>query len=630
MPSHDNETAKERMRRSRRRQRAQEGRILTRELGPFYFHPQTPPAPLRGAAANSAAAAAINMEVRDPDPPRAGGGGEVEGWIEEPLFPVPNPDPQQEREGGGDDEWMDESLFHMLGGVNIFDEEDGGGGEDGVEEGVAEANIGEYDPDDGGVSHLRLTKDREYARFCEYSHGFSDDDTTLLEIGTFFLYMTARGRMSKSVSEDVFRLMFQMAEAICHLKRARIPIRSASWGMKLALGKLKLPPLVTDVYELNEDGEEQLLDTVSVLRRDLQGTNVTKRVTRYRLSHLVRYIYFKHGVPWETPPIEWRALEVSTDGVDPSEKSAWAYHCTAISFPACGIAYPVYIHMFNKDRGSKLDTNEVYELFIKELMEMPRLILSRCIADSKERKMIKGMVGTNGREGCDYCYVEGRKVGVAKNISFIVDHDAPPALRTNEEIRDAAEEAERTGEDVRGVRRKTPLMRLRYFDLTKKSPPDPMHNQFLGIIKKIHFTFYKGKRKKKGIRRRRRSGEKERRTFFCRKFDRMLSKCKVPSEHGRRTRQVHTQNSKAIEWYFIGLFANINAGAFVLRTEKMERRRILCLVSFLIRALSLEDSELELLEGAMGDLSAIFRLLETLYLQELGPSEFTYNGCSGV
>ncbi|KAG8174474.1 hypothetical protein JTE90_015746 [Oedothorax gibbosus] len=103
-----------------------------------------------------------------------------------------------------------------------------------------------------------------------------------------------------------------------------------------------------------------------------------------------------------------------------------------------------------------------------------------CVADSIAKPQLQNTKQFNGKFGCPYCYHPGEII--EGNQMRYPTHTIYPG-RKNNEMRKDMEEAEETGNVVRGVKGLSPFCVLPYFDVVYGFPIDCMHCCLLGVVK---------------------------------------------------------------------------------------------------------------------------------------------------
>ena len=114
--------------------------------------------------------------------------------------------------------------------------------------------------------------------------------------------------------------------------------------------------------------------------------------------------------------------------------------------------------------------------------------LDLVICDAPKRAFVKKFSGHGHYHGCDYCLVRADNIrvpGSVGNHRVYPNHkDEGPRRTPAQTLRLLAEgaiEADKKG----GVKGKSLLFQLPYFDLILQVPVDPMHNLCEGIVKML-------------------------------------------------------------------------------------------------------------------------------------------------
>lgn len=103
-----------------------------------------------------------------------------------------------------------------------------------------------------------------------------------------------------------------------------------------------------------------------------------------------------------------------------------------------------------------------------------------CVADSIAKPQLQNIKQFNGKYGCPYCYHPGEII--EGNQRRYPTHTMYPG-RKNKDMRDDMEEADKTGNVVRGIKGLSPFCVLPYFDVVYGFPIDYMHCCLLGVAK---------------------------------------------------------------------------------------------------------------------------------------------------
>ncbi|XP_037525496.1 uncharacterized protein LOC119402423 [Rhipicephalus sanguineus] len=104
------------------------------------------------------------------------------------------------------------------------------------------------------------------------------------------------------------------------------------------------------------------------------------------------------------------------------------------------------------------------------------------VADAPARALMQNTVQYNGYFGCGWCLHPGKCI--EGTVKYPVSAEAPPD-RTKEGMTEDMDEANRTGVNVRGVKRPSPLINLVGFDIVWGFTPNYMHGVLLGVTRQF-------------------------------------------------------------------------------------------------------------------------------------------------
>ncbi len=490
---------------------------------------------------------------------------------------------------------------------------------DGAADGRGEEGGGDQNRE-GGRGH------GDQDNFNHFQHTHGDTAEIQNELSTFLLEMVSKARMSKAAADDVYKKFFGLAEGVCRLKQSGSFFKTSTAAMGAAARSREIPTVTTDVYRLGKDGKEELIESVQTLRKDLQGDHVVKRVSYIHMDDLLAHVRRCHGA--EDTAI-FDEVDLGSDGVDPSKSSSWRCHVVALSFPGCGVPYPVKITQYNSCRGAKLDVESIFTSIVDELREA-RVTLRRCVGDSKERKFAKNMVQCNAYRSCEFCEIKG--ILLAGRVAYprIEQGEEEPRERTIEDVRRGAAilkdlmDMGRNPKPAKGIKGWTPLLDLHYFDLVDNYPPDVMHLICLGLAKKIFCMLFSDRDRAGGEK----IGSKGNRLRLAGIINESMKRLKLPSDCGKRARVVDLPKMKAKEWHLFAHFLFLGIAVSMMTEEDTKgHRQILALFCFISRAVALEEDEFQALgedeeEVSIDEAMGIFQYF---YETEFGKAECTFN-----
>ncbi len=473
--------------------------------------------------------------------------------------------------------------------------------------------------------------------FEEERLGAGEDEIFKLQLGAFLVRLACGPGVSKRALQEIYKFFTTKAEDICRLKMRGLLARGSRTIREKAMKEVS-PTVTTKVFRILQ-GAPHLLGTVTVMTREMQKAKVAMRDSKILLKDLIGHVFHVHQVDIRSVPDVWRLVEISSDGVSVSKAGSWEYHVISVRFINCGTPYLWQIHQVNKSRGGKIDMETIYRPIVQELNEVGFLKVVRFAMDSKERKRALGMTTCNAYYGCSVCETSGMKIPGDKKKRVSYPSTMPTArLRTVERIIKQAQLYRRRLQMLRptmknlrdsmwrskGVTRLSPLLDLANFNLLNGTPGDFMHMAAMGIAKKIcrllfqerHQHLEPGEEK---------DAVKGRMEAQAKKVDKFLSRQRIPTEMGRRSREMLPAKFKASEWRNFCLLFFLHVGLTILEGGDGARRKIPILFFFLCRLLYSGDTKYKRVDGGRPSPREIMARLQKYYELSFGKGEITFN-----
>jgi len=418
-----------------------------------------------------------------------------------------------------------------------------------------------------------------------------DDDTSCY--ATFLSNLASSGLSRKKVQE-VFDYVNHNIDYIQHLRDGeKLPKTARS----LTNRALKNIPRVKMHYkykhkisgaDIDSDDEEAVSEI-----REGSGLTIPKMILKkawriqqicawFTIEDVIKYHIKTHNLDASQTPI---IVSLSSDGVAPSKSGHRKMHVLSIAIEGCESVYPLAIWEY-KSNEYKPSCQELYGRYVEELLALEGAVKCKTIlADSLERKYVKGMRACNFHTGCDFCLATCAKS--MNRQAYKVDKKWP--LRTTKMFQDAVanyteKELDDTKKDPgKGVNRTTPLIHLEKtgFSFIWDIPIDSLHLLHLGITKMLLTLLLestKGPLPPQG----RKQMEKS--------INKLLKKTRLPSMFARRTRQLKIAKYKASEFNLMDCFV-FPAIAATCKVDKISA--MLADYSFLCRALYIDDEGFE-------------------------------------
>ena len=232
-------------------------------------------------------------------------------------------------------------------------------------------------------------------------------------------------------------------------------------------------------------------------------------------------------------------LSFTYDGIPHSKSSSDNLTVMGLRFSGCKQVYIPNVRVAK--RAEPKDIGYFLDCFIDECLELG-VKVNFFLADAPMRSFIKCLKGHAGRHSCEYCLAAGECV--MKRICYPAStRDKEP--RTHEKWIDHVQDLEEQRQfgnlgHVKGVMGRSPLLRLNGFDIVKDAPSDPLHRDWLGIMKSTLWRHTVGITKV-GVTPAR--GRK-----ITELVSEVYRKVRLPSEFSHRSRPIDYPNFKGHEW----------------------------------------------------------------------------------
>ena len=162
------------------------------------------------------------------------------------------------------------------------------------------------------------------------------------------------------------------------------------------------------------------------------------------------------------------------------------------------------------------------------------------VVDSVARAPLQGIKQFNGEYGCSFCHHPGQVVAKGLGTTRVFPLKVPlPEKRTQQNMRQNAEESVNTEVPVNGVKEVSPLFLLAHYDIARGFSPDYMHSVLLGVVRQTVNMFF--------------NSSSHQKPFFIgksiEKADKYMEAMSPPSEIQRIPRAVSQRAYwKASEW----------------------------------------------------------------------------------
>ncbi len=547
--------------------------------------------------------------------------------------------------GGGDDDDGGGGDDDDGGGG---DDDDGGGGDDDSGDDAREDGDDSGNEQEDGLRNIMehmppplpdLQLSLGSWEFDERRLLNGDDNEAKTQIGSFLTKMACAPGVSKAALQEIYNFFVTGAEDIARLKSRHNMERQARTLREKTI-KEKSPDVWTEVYRMGDTGLV-LVDTVTLMRKELQTDETALMCSYISLKDLIGHVYRVHGIDIENVPELWKKVEINSDGIATAmSASAWDFHAISVRFIPCGTPYLWTLIQSNTSRGGTVGMESIYEPLVRELNTVAFIEVVRFALDSKERKRVLGMTSCNAYYSCTVCEEKGEAVPGDKKqrVSYPKKYNRSRARTRESIVRGSELYAIRRRDlpatrrnmsiamwDAKGVLRRSPLLDLRNFKITKGTPGDFMHMIAIGIGRKIYRLLFMERHKhlepgedKEDV--------KERSKRQAKMVNRFVSSVRIPTELGRRTRKVVFARFKAKEWRYYCLFLYLYIGLYLLGEGDGTRKKILVLFTFMCRMFYLPDREYNKLRNESGlEPGMIMERLCKYYERSFGKGEMTFN-----
>ena len=211
----------------------------------------------------------------------------------------------------------------------------------------------------------------------------------------------------------------------------------------------------------------------------------------------------------------------------------------AVRFRGCKRVYILQVRIAK--RCEPKDIDEFLTRFVDETLALG-VTVDYFLADAPMRAFLKCLKAHSGRFSCEMCEAEGQLV--QRKICYpacMVHQRKRTNERWHELVLDLEEQREYGHQDnVKGITGRSPLMRLKDFDMVRKCPADPMHRDWLGLAKSTLWRNTVGIGKGGNM--------NARGNRIHEAVSEVYEQLQLPSEFSHRARQIDYANFKSHEW----------------------------------------------------------------------------------
>ncbi len=340
--------------------------------------------------------------------------------------------------------------------------------------------------------------------------------------------------------------------------------------------------------------------------------------TRLSLMDLIRYHAGKHPHAhfMDTGKINYKKVKLSFtfDGIPNGKSSPDNLHVMGIRFKGCKTVYIPQVRIAR--RKEVKDVSRFMDPFVDEVNKLGCQV-QYFIADAPMRALIKCLKAHAGNYSCEVC--EARGECVLRKICYPLSM-INQVRRTQELWRERVDDLMEQRvhgpiNNVKGITGASPLLRLRNFDMIKNCPSDPLHRDWLGIVKSTLWKSTVGMSKGGTMNARGRQ--------VCNEISDVYEAICLPSEFSHRSRAIDYANFKGHEWKSLTMttFPNI---AEITKLQLGENMATIWLM-YVFLVLVYNSPAWVFHELGMDFLKEYHQILYELFENEFGKSSCTFN-----
>ncbi len=234
-------------------------------------------------------------------------------------------------------------------------------------------------------------------------------------------------------------------------------------------------------------------------------------------------------------------LNFTYDGIPNGKSSPDNLHVMGVQFRGCRQVYIPCVRVARRKERKNL--SRFLDHFVQECFTLG-VHVDYFLADAPMRAFLKCLKGHAGRFSCEYCEAEGecinRRICYPSSTLKKRKRSHLRWLECVQELEKLRLEGRPDTDSFMGVTGRSPLLKLRQFDMVNKAPSDPLHRDWLGICKSTLWRNTVGMSKGGNL-----SATGRKITDEVSEIYRMLN---LPSEFSHRSREVDYPNFKGHEW----------------------------------------------------------------------------------
>ncbi len=312
-------------------------------------------------------------------------------------------------------------------------------------------------------------------------------------------------------------------------------------------------------------------------------------------------------------------LSITCDGIPNGRGSSQDnLNLISIHFRGCRLVYVIQVRVAK--RKELKDVNDFFESLVKECNDLG-VHVDYFLADAPMRAFAKRLKGHAGRHSCETC--EARGVCVNRKIVYPAS-TVMQVRRTKDRWMDCVKDLERQRvvglaggsltDNVKGVMGRSPLLELHSFNIVDQAPTDPLHRDWLGIVKGTLWKHTMGMGK---------GHMSARGTRVTNAVSEYYRSVRLPEEFSHRSRAIDYANFKGHEWKTLIMTSFVALCDAV--QEEMGHKLAHIWISFVFLVLVYYGPEWLFYEFDQEYLHNIHEAMYDDFEMEFGPGACSYN-----
>ena len=446
---------------------------------------------------------------------------------------------------------------------------------------------------------------------------FNADLPVVRDLGREWEMIKLGRNCSDAVSSDYWHFAFSHCEDILRIKQdldGNIPNLNNIRRNIMT----ELPPIKMDFIfrRRNRPEDEQYIfvrdqDTFPKKAYPSKDFQLIAQITMVQPAHIIK-------LHRDTGHRQCPTITTSVDGVNETNSSARSLEVVSMMFDNCDTVYPLL--MMRPEEGMKKNLKGLFLRYVTRLNRQivrAGLRIRKTILDAPERAFLRGQTQHGGYFSCDICLANPISIDLPGNRGkkrVFTQEMLHVERRTHEQTLEWAEEAERTGDSVYGIKAPSPFQEVPGFDLVRDMLPEALHWLDGGFTKNTMLRTFRGGGRPQTRENYRQTNSEE--------LSRHLAKQTVPSDFPRLARLYVPSVYKALEWRNIILF-HFPIVLHCLEEEKQNEILVFLSYAFLSRAVRLPEEEYQMVPPDM--LQLAIDILVPNYTEAYGVTAGTYN-----